>query len=112
MIRKEYIKASLGQISSLKFWEQIGFWGQYPKIEQEYLDKCFSLDLFFKPIAMELKNDFKLALLSNDLAEWSAYLRKKFLLNVFFDAIIIIGEVKYRKLDKKIYQILLEKIEI
>ena len=45
------------------------------------------------------------------MKEWSNYLRTKFDLSRLFKIIIISGEVGYRKPDKRIYNILLDRIQ-
>ncbi|MFX1338089.1 MAG: HAD-IA family hydrolase [Promethearchaeota archaeon] len=108
-IYNSYIKASLGQITSLEFWKALGYGSEYPEIEKEFLDNWYIFDAEFFEVAKELRKKYKLAMLSNDLKDWSKFLRVKFKINHFFDILVISGDVGYRKPDKKIYEILLEK---
>ena len=110
-INEMYTKASLGEISSFDFWNEFGFGSQYPEIERDYLDTCLRIDPEFMGIAKKLAKNYSLAILSNDVKEWSNYLRLKFDLNRLFKVIVISGEVGYRKPDKRIYNILLDKIQ-
>ena len=110
-INEMYIKASLGEISSFDFWNEFGFGDQYPKIERDYLDTYLRIDPEFIEIAKKLAKNYSLAILSNDVKEWSNYLCLKFNLNRLFKVIIISGEAGYRKPDKRIYHILLDKIQ-
>ncbi|MBA7545684.1 hypothetical protein ES705_38056 [subsurface metagenome] len=110
-INEMYLKASLGETSSFDFWNELGFGSNYPEIERDYLDTCLRIDSEFAEIAKTLAKDYSLAILSNDVKEWSNYLRTKFDLNRFFKIIIISGEVGYRKPDKRIYNILLDRIQ-
>lgn len=110
LVYNTYIQASLGKISSFNLWSNLGFENEYPEIEEEYLDTCLRIAPDFVKIAYEFKKMYSMALLSNDVKEWSAYLREKFDLNKFFDMIIISGEVGYRKPDKIIFDILLTRI--
>ncbi len=110
-IFKLYFSASLGDITSYELWKELGFKDGYPKIEKEYLDTCFNIDPEFKEIAQNLKKDYKVAYFSNNLKDWSSFLRSKFDLNEIFDVIIISGEVGYRKPDDNIFQILLERTQ-
>ena len=80
---------------------------KYPEIELEYLDIQLTIDQQFLELANKYKEKYKLCLLSNDVSEWSKYLRKKFGLNEIFDEIIISGDVGLRKPDKAIYKLLL-----
>ena len=107
-INKTYLKASLWEITSFDFWKILWFEKEYPQIEIEYLDKNLKLDNDFIKTAKELSKHFKLWILSNDVSEWSKYLRNKFKLNDLFDVVVISWDVKTRKPDKKIYEILLE----
>ncbi len=105
-----YRKASLGEISSYDFWSQLGFESDYPDVEKDYLDSCLKLDPQFLDIARFMKEGYSLAVLSNDVKEWSSYLRNKFDLNELFKVIIISAEVGHRKPDREIYTILLNRI--
>jgi len=102
-INEVYIRASLGQISSRRFWEEVGLGGQYPEVETTYLDTRLTLDPEFGPVARRLAERFSLGLLSNDLSEWSAYLRARHSLE-FFDAVTISGDAGCRKPSPEIYE--------
>jgi len=108
-IYKSYIKASLGQLTSLEFWTALGYSREYPEIEKEFLDNWYIFDAEFLEVAKELKKKYKLAMLSNDLKDWSNFLRKKFNINQIFDVVVISGDIGYRKPDKRIYELLLDK---
>jgi len=103
-----YMEASLGHISSREFWEQVG--GDYPAIEQRYLDTQLTLDPDLPPAAEQLKDRYTLAILSNDVSEWSVYLRHKFHLDRFFTTSIISGDYGYRKPDRHLYDVLLKSL--
>ena len=109
-IVKEYIRASLGQVTSSEFWTALGYNKEYPEIEKEFLDNWYTLDPEFIEVAKELTEKYKLAMLSNDIKDWSNILRKSFEINRFFDINIISGDVGYRKPDIRIYEILLHDI--
>jgi putative hydrolase of the HAD superfamily len=105
-----YRRASLGEITPREFWDAIGFGNEYPAIEKEYLDTCLRLDPDFVATAGRLSGDFSLAVLSNDIREWSAYLRRKHGLDRFFRAAVISSEAGERKPAPEIYRILLERL--
>jgi len=109
-INELYRKASLGEISSYNFWSQLGFESEYPDMEKDYLDGCLKLDPEFMNIARSLKESYSLVVLSNDVKEWSSYLRSRFGLDKLFKVVVISGEVGYRKPDRDIYTILLDRI--
>jgi putative hydrolase of the HAD superfamily len=106
-----YHVASLGRMASSEFWRRIGFRREYPAIENEYLDACLRLDPNFPRIAGELSNRFSLAVFSNDIKEWSVYLRRKFGLDRLFQAAVISGEVGFRKPAPEIYPLLLTRLQ-
>ena len=53
-----------------------------------------------------------MALLSNDLSEWSNYLRDKFDINKYFDTIVISGDVRLQKPDINIFKLTLQKLAL
>jgi len=108
-IFEEYVRASLGELTSSEFWPTLGYSREYPEIEIEFLDNWYIFDAEFLEVANELKKKYKLAMLSNDLKDWSNFLRNKFNINQLFDVNVISGDIGYRKPDKRIYEILLDK---
>lgn len=104
-----YLSASLGQMPSSAFWQQVGLGDKYPGIERDYLNTRLTIDPGFLAAAQALSQQFSLAILSNDVKEWSEYLRHKHGLNDLFKAIVVSGEVGLRKPDPRIYQIVLER---
>jgi HAD superfamily hydrolase (TIGR01509 family) len=101
-INEIYLRASLGEMSSGQFWDAVGLGRDYPDIEREYLDTRLTVDPDFMPVAGRLAGRFRLGLLSNDLAEWSAYLRRTRSLS--FDAVTISGDAGCRKPSPEIYR--------
>ena len=110
-INEVYMDASLGKITSDKFWEKMNIQGfQTSDLCEEYLDSCLVIDKDFIEVARKLKKNYNIAMLSNDVSEWSLFLRNKFGLEEVIDAFIISGDVGVRKPDEKIYQIALDKV--
>jgi putative hydrolase of the HAD superfamily len=101
-----YNRASLGKISSKEFFKQLNV----PDKKKEYLDECLEIDHDFLRVANELKEKYDLVMFSNDVSEWSKYLRKKFELNRFFSKFMISGDVGLRKPDPRFYKKLLKEI--
>jgi putative hydrolase of the HAD superfamily len=101
-INEIYIRASLGQIGSRRLWEEVGLGADYPDIEPEYLARL-TLDPEFEPVARRLAERFSVGMLSNDLSEWSAYLRAKHSLD-FFATATISGDAGCRKPSPEIYE--------
>jgi HAD superfamily hydrolase (TIGR01509 family) len=106
-----YSKASIGQISTRSFWRELGFENEYPKIEIDYLDTFITLDPEFIPLAEQLGKQYSLGILSNDLDDWSKFLRRKFDLDRLFKAIVVSGEVGTDKPNKPIFKILLDQTQ-
>lgn len=110
-INNLYLQASLGHISSEIFWAKLGFAHEFPEIEHLYLDQCLELDTglmqFVDSISLQ---NYQFAMLSNDVSEWSLYLRRKFNLAEYFKHFIISGDVRTRKPMKEIYSFTLSKI--
>ena len=110
-IKENYIDASLGKISSYEFWARAGFdEAAIPAVERNYLEKSFSLDEEFIPCARELKGRYGIALLSNDVSEWSVFLRKFYGIEPLINAAFISGDLGVRKPDPEIYRIALKSL--
>jgi len=108
-MKRIWVKAAVGEMSSLAFLKQIGYSGDVKRIQTEYLDTV-EIDGGFHRSAALLKERYRLALLSNDLSEWNAYLREKFNINQYFDAIVVSGDVRIKKPDPEIFTLLLERL--
>ena len=113
-INELYLKASLGQISSEEFWHQTQICsnGKEAEVEKEYLDSCLTIDPHFIEVARKLKEKYSLAILSNDVSEWSKYLRKKYDIDSYVDNSVISGDVNYRKPSSDIYYELIKKLNV
>ena len=104
-IVNEYMQTSLGVISSKQFWENVGLGDLYPDIEIKYLDSQLTLDQDCLDVLKKLKKKYNLGIISNDVSEWSEFLREKYDLNTFFKLSIISGDVNLRKPNKEIYEL-------
>lgn len=102
-----YVQASLGKITADGFWHKMGISEDCSK---EYLDSSIELDENAVPAFERLSENYRIGLLSNDVSEWSAYLREKFDLNRFFDCCIVSGDVGLRKPDIEIYKLALKTV--
>ena len=108
-IYKYWDKADLGELSSLDFLEKLGFEGDLNRIEKEFLDTV-EIDESFYEFAPAIKEHYRLALLSNDISEWSRYVREKFKLNDYFDVITISGDVKIGKPNPAVFRLTLDRL--
>ena len=107
-IRNKYLEASLARITAQEFWAQLGFREEnITKLERAYLEKSFTLDAEFRPCVEALRKRYGIALLSNDIAEWSRFLRVHYNLEPLLDAAFISGDLGVRKPDPQIYRIAL-----
>jgi putative hydrolase of the HAD superfamily len=103
-----YDQVSLGRISSKEFFRLLGL----PDVAFVYLDECLKIDSDFLAVGRDLCEKYVLVMFSNDVSEWSLYLRRKFKLDTFFSKYIISGDVGLRKPNPRIYQVLLEQLEV
>jgi putative hydrolase of the HAD superfamily len=106
-----YMEASAGHITAPAFWQGLGLGDQYPEIEERYLSKCLRLSLGFRTNAQKLLHKYSLAMISNDVAEWSAFLRDWFDIDRYFRVIVVSGEVGHRKPDPAIFKNFLERAQ-
>jgi putative hydrolase of the HAD superfamily len=111
LVYKNYFQASIGKVSSKELWNYFGFQGEFPQIEEDYLSTVECFDEEFLEIVDSLKNNYSLAILSNDVWEWSRQLLEKFDLMKYFDHILISGDIGLRKPERKIYLHLLQKLD-
>lgn len=107
----EFRRAIIGEISSKEFWKNVGLGLEYPQIETTYLESRSDLDIGFIPIARSLSKKYRIGLLSNDISEWSTYLRNKFSID-FFDEVVVSGDVYCRKPDLPIFKHFLDKTSV
>lgn len=113
-IRAEYIKASLGIISSNDFFKYTCKCGidKAIELEKKYLQNYLKLDGNFIRVVKILKKKYKIGMISNDVSEWSKLLRKWFNLDGIFDKCVISGDVGIRKPNKDIYIKFLKETKI
>lgn len=112
-IKRLYLEASLGKLSALEFWTQLGFSErEIESVQKNYLDNCLTLDGGFIECVKELKEKYSIALLSNDIAEWSAYLRKCHGIDEYIDYAFISSDLALRKPDPEIYKQALGRMNV
>lgn len=112
LIHDLYLQTSAGHFTSKDFWNRLGFRQEYPGIEQEYLNNYLQTDDEVIPFLQSINySTHQVAMLSNDISEWSLWLRKKFNLETWFNHFIISGDVKMRKPDAGIFHIALSRLQ-
>ncbi len=105
-VQAMYFKASLGTITAQDFWWGVGV---DPAFEDGYLGRHR-----LNAGVIEFMRTCKAAgvevwCLSNDVAEWSRKLRRRFELEEYLSGVVISGEVGLRKPNPTIYQMLAVK---
>ena len=105
---KLFTRAANGEMTSDEFLMQLGF--QDPQYHMvNYIDNFLHLDQGFREFAERYSTKYDFVLLSNDVAEWSAWITEHHDLDQYFTHKIVSGDVKCRKPDRRIYEIALER---
>lgn len=113
-IREEglFTRAQNGEISSEEFLTRLGYEDPARAME-DYLEHWLTLDEGFKLFAERWGRTCpqgSLVLLSNDVAEWSAYLLELHGLNGYFRDAVVSGQVHMRKPQREIFQYTLKRL--
>ena len=101
-----WLEANVGRLSSSGFFERVGFSGDLKRVETEYLETIGINESFYRAADI-LKEKYRLALLSNDISDWSRYLREKYGLSQYFEAAVVSGDVRLHKPNADIYELML-----
>jgi len=104
-----YRKAQLGRLTSAQFFTYLGF--SDPEAVQAAYVAQLTLDDGFARAAQLLRKNFRFALLSNDVAEWSDALCGLHRLDALFPVRVVSGRVGCRKPEPAIFQIALDRLE-
>ena len=107
-IEQQYLLASTGEITASEFWNRMDLSSD---LEDKYLEKLELNSGLYDFLQSMKDRGARMACLSNDVAEWSLKLRKKFALDEFIEYWVISGNVNCRKPDKRIYQIMINKLD-
>lgn len=108
-VEQLYRECSLGLMSSAQFWDAAGTVGA---ADEEY---CLSHHLTegLRPLLTGLRAaGHRLACLSNDVAEWSLILRRRFGLTNQITDWVISGEIGVRKPDPAAYTALCRRLQL
>lgn len=108
-ITQPWFRADRGEIDVLDVWGVLGFEGDLEAIDREYLD-TLELSEGFHAFAGKMRPQYKMAILSDDNIRWSRYLRQKFDIDRYFDAVCISGETGITKPDERAFKIALERL--
>lgn len=110
-IYASWLKADVGEIPSLQIWREIGYRGDLAAVEKDYLD-TIELNDGLTDFLRLAKERCRLAIVSNDSSEWSRYLRQKFSLDPYFDAVSVSGDLYIQKPDERIFRITLDALGV
>lgn len=105
--------AETSKIDSIEFWKRLSEYTgkEIDEIKKEWQFE-FLVDEEMLNFAKKLKIKYKLAILTNNICDRINPDIKKYKLNEIFDEIIISENAKTRKPFKKIYEIVLEKLNL
>lgn len=105
-----FTRAGNGDLSSDEFLSMLGF--DDPAFHmRNYLSHYLTLDPGFIPFAENYYQKYDFVLLSNDVSEWSAFITEYYQLDKYFSLKIVSGDVKCRKPERKIYELVLERAD-
>jgi len=109
--RKLYVSASRGEISCEGFLTALGF-ANSASITRDYVENHLTLDAMFCDFAERFAAQYDFVLLSNDIAEWSVYIRKYHDLDRYFKAAIVSANIGLRKPDVAAFQRTIELLGV
>lgn len=107
-----FTRAQNGEIGSEEFLTRLGYPDPAQAME-DYLEHWLTLDEGFKPFAEKWAKTCpqgSLVLLSNDVAEWNAYLMEIHGLNGYFRDAVVSGQVHRRKPRREIFEYTLGRL--
>lgn len=97
---------SLGRITTVEFWAQVGALGEPQKLTQEYLALHQLNTGVVKFLRALRQREIRAACITNDAASWATSLRKRHSLEGLVDIWVISGAVGVRKPDPPIFEAL------
>ena len=102
-----FTRAGNGEMGSEEFLTRLGY-ADPDGAMRDYLQNWLTLDPGFKPFAEKLGR--KRVLLSNDVAQWNTYLMELHGLDMYFEDVIVSGQVHMRKPQESIFRYTLERL--
>lgn len=109
-LKDVYHQAARGEITSTEFFEHFGV-EDAAMAMYEYTKRFPKLDEDFRGVAENLSRKYHIAMLSNDLDEWSRLLRRRFSLDSVIEKAVISGAVKKAKPDKDIFIYAIQELD-
>lgn len=107
-IEQAYEAASLGHMATTIFWNSLGV---DPALEDDYLARHRLIEGTCETLPLLRRRFGRIACLSNDVADWSVKLRRRFGLETWIDPWFISGDLGLRKPSVEIYRLVLERLE-
>jgi putative hydrolase of the HAD superfamily len=104
-----YREASLGRVTSAEFWSAVGFPDDGEDIELDFVQTRPQLAANARQILDRLSAEYRLGLLSNDVAAWAARVRARFGIDGAFREVVISSEAGVRKPDPHVYRVFLQR---
>ncbi|HEY3606296.1 MAG TPA: HAD-IA family hydrolase [Pseudonocardiaceae bacterium] len=105
-IEAEYTRCSLGEFPAAALWQRLGVAGD----DEEYCAR-HELTPGMAELLADSAGQVRLSCLSNDVAEWSVLLRRRFGLERWIDTWVISAEIGHRKPARAAYLSLLDAVD-
>ncbi|NOX71758.1 MAG: HAD family phosphatase [Candidatus Micrarchaeota archaeon] len=103
--------ARVEKISSDEFWNEAGkILGMEKNKIRDLMINSFGFREEIIPLIKQLKENYKIALLTNQIRDWLEETMKKYNLNRLFDVVITSYETGISKPDRRIFDILLSRL--
>ena len=102
-IRGRYVDASLGRHTTSELWSLLGVPGEAAELDRSYTARFGLSDGVHEFLDAMDQRGIGVACLTNDVAEWSALLRRRFELDARVHPWIVSGEVGVRKPAEPIF---------
>lgn len=104
VIGELYLDCSLGDSTPKKLWRALSLWSDDRDLDTEYLKGHELTPGLLNFLKSMLAKNIPVACISNDVAEWSAKLRKMHGLEEYISSWTISGDVGFRKPNEEIFE--------
>ncbi len=112
VISQLYTRCNIGEFSSTDLWRSLGIDGKGEELDAEYV-RGYRLTRGVRRFLRSMQDrGTPVACLSNDVAEWSARLRRLHSLEEYVSHWIISGDIGSRKPDTRIYEHLIAAVSL
>lgn len=102
-IRRLYTERSLGRLDELTFWRDLGIAGSAGQLDADFVATRLLTRGVLQFLTALRSVDVSVAVISNDVVEWSEEARRRYGLDHWIESWTISGEVGARKPDALIY---------